>query len=285
MKATISLITRGRPDLLIPTVEKTLANIQDPQTTLMVAVDDDDTATLKALNGWNFAGKPWFSIAPREDTLGAKWNRALTIAPADLYIIMVDYAPHLTPGFDRMYLDAAALFPDGIGIVQNRLANNLTFSACQGITAGLAARMNFIYPPFFSYWFVDHFADDIASMIGRRAFADCAVDNSKRPGTRELREPGFWASVYDALEPMRRQCATDIIRSDDFQEPEWRKRLLLDAFPLVCDRSRMINENLRQNNDIMERQSGAGPGDARYLRTKQAAIDLVRRFTEGEKAA
>lgn len=279
MKATISMPTRGRPDLLLPTLRTTLANLALPDTRIVVAVDTDDKATVEALDigpGRHptiHDERVIYAVEPREDTLGEKWNRAVRLAPADLYIVMVDYAPHLTQGFDRMYLEAAELFPDNIGVVQNDLANNVSFSSSQAITAGLVAKMGWMYPPYFPYWFVDHWIDDIASLIGRRAYVSAKVDNARRPGTRELREPGWWASYFDLLWDARLEQARSIVDSEDFLEPEWRKEILRAHHPLIEYRSKWINENCRQMNDQMERQSGAGPGDTRYLRLKKRAMD------------
>jgi hypothetical protein len=46
MKLSIILATRNRPHLLVPTVRKTLANVRNKETTLVVMVDSDDEATL-----------------------------------------------------------------------------------------------------------------------------------------------------------------------------------------------------------------------------------------------
>src|SRR6185437_11835202 len=102
MSLTILLATRGRPDLCCETLEITLRNIALPSTKLVVAMDKDDPQTvdklsLFALDHPNIK----LSVEQREDSLGEKYDRALRY-PAQVYLPMVDYAPHVTPGFDAI---------------------------------------------------------------------------------------------------------------------------------------------------------------------------------------
>jgi hypothetical protein len=48
---------------------------------------------------------------------------------------MVDYVAFVTPGFDERVLEAAEVFPDGIGVVYNHLAN-LSFPFMNAVTKG-----------------------------------------------------------------------------------------------------------------------------------------------------
>ena len=271
---TINLCTRGRPELLLHTVEETLRNMVLPSTVFMISVDHDDQKTIDILPRLPADRRLRPVIGQREDSLGGKYNRALQ-APADLYLAMVDYAPHVTPGFDAKVLEAAALFPDNIGVVYNHLAN-ASFPQINGITHGLAKRMGFIYPPYFPYWFIDHWLDDVARLIDRISFADVYIDTSRRPGTQELRELVFWANFYDLGQIVRRRCAFDIIRSPDFLDPPWRKEVLMRHYPLIEYRSLWTNGVLRSGEYAQyEQRIGAGVGDARYERLKAQALQLA----------
>ena len=287
MKLLINLATRGRPGLLAQTIVQTLSNVRHDETVLMVSLDDDDAETIELVASGRLGFVPGserllWSRAPREDSLGAKYNRALDV-PADVYMTMVDHSPQCTPGFDLKILEAAVLFPDGIGVVYNHLAN-ATFPGLNAVTAQLAARMGFIYPPYFPYWFVDHWLDDVARLIDRISFADVVVDCSRRPGTQELREPAFWATFYDAAYLVRRRCAQDIIGSGGFAEPEWRKQMLLRRYPLVEFRSRWVNDQVRASAHLMR---DAGAPDERYARLKAQAVSMLAEFVaqiEAEEA-
>lgn len=235
----IGLATRGRPDLLRETVKRTLDHIELSDTRLYVLADEDD----ETMRAWVFKDLAVeVHRAPREDSLGGKYNRLLRLEQADVYMTMVDYAPHVTKGFDRKIMEAAGLFPDGIGVIYNHMAN-LSFPALNAVTDGFVRRLGYFYPEYFPYWFVDHWLDDIARMIGRIAVADVHVDVQKRPGTQEQREPGLWASLFDALTFERRKDAFRLI--DDLCDPTWKKALLKNAAPLIEERSQIINRMVR----------------------------------------
>lgn len=275
MTLSILLTARSRPELLRWTVETTVPNIAESGTRLIIAVDDDDTpetiGMARALEGEYAAVQS--SVLPREDTLGAKVNRVLTVAPADVYLHMVDYRPHLTPSFDTKILEAASLFPDGIGVVYSHMAN-LSFPEINAVTAGLVKRMGYFYPPYFPYWFVDHWLDDIARLIGRIAVADVLTDGSRRPGTGDRRDTAWWATFYDAGVIHRRKMAHAIINSDEFQEPQWRKDLLLRHHPLIEERSKMVNDSARAIHWPIPPEKP----DDRYRRAKSAAQTLLREW-------
>src|SRR5882757_4993263 len=111
MKLVISLATRGRARQLIDTITKSVANFALSNTVMMVQVDADDTDTVAALGQAALDARVKVSVKPREDTIAAKWNRALA-EPADLYLVAADDDPYITPGYDTKLLEAASRFPD-----------------------------------------------------------------------------------------------------------------------------------------------------------------------------
>lgn len=275
MKLTCVLATRNRPQMLLDTIKETLRHVVLDDTRILVAADADDHGTVAALHALANESRVVASVRDREDDLGSKFNRALEEAPADVYSHMVDYAPFTTPGFDRNLIEVAAKIPDNIGVINCRMPT-LCFTASQGITHGLAAKLGYIYPPYFPYWFIDHWLDDIARLTGRLFYVDNAMDCSRRPGTQELREPGWWATFFDVMAPLRRRQAEAIIRSDDFMVSGWRKELLFAAFPMHEHRSKWINDQVRQQDANMVTGIGAGPKDERYGRVKARAVEMLK---------
>lgn len=273
---TINIATRGRPRLLIETVAATLPNITEAATRLIISVDADDRETFSALASQDFGRNVYVSVAPREDSVGQKWNRAIREAPADVYLPAVDYAPYLTSGFDRAILDAASLFPDGIGCIYGPMAN-ASFPSLQAVTHRFAEFVGGVYPTYFPFWFVDHWVDDLARMIGRIAYVDVAVDcGSRRPDkTTGLRDLRFWATFFDAGQALRRSQAEAMLAAMD--EPDWRKTMLRGAFPLVEYRSRWVNQLVRDQAEGIEEMRGGAESepDERYLRIKQRAEALL----------
>jgi hypothetical protein len=278
----IALATRGRPMLLLDTVARTLPNIVLPSTVLHLMLDEDDAPTRSAVDtariGWS--DRVVVNVAPREDTVAEKFNRVLS-DPADIYTAMVDHTAHVTRGFDQKIVEAAELFPDGIGLVVNHLAN-ASFTGAYAPTRGMVEKMGYLFPPYFPYWFIDHWLDDVARLIGRMVVADVVTDSSRKPMTQEMREPDWWATFYDAAYLMRRQQALDIINSHDFYEPHWRK-ILLERHPTLWPngpntldfRSRHINDTVRSSAAEFARAANLSLNDQRYQRVKARAVSMV----------
>lgn len=271
MSLSVILATRKRPDLLPWTIDQTLRNVALPDTKLVIAVDDDDKETIGFVP---HEPRVLWSIRPREDSLGEKYNRVLEIAPADVYLVMVDYAPHVTPGFDRKILEAAKLFPDGIGVIYNHWAT-ARFPVMNAVTYQMANLMGGIYPAWYPYWFIDHQLDDIAKMIGRIAWADVEVNRDRRPGTQDKRDPAFWATFYDAMRGERHEIAERILSVMD--EPKWRKALLRNAWYAIDEHSeRVVNDEVRREAP----HHRTVPPDERYVRIKARAKEELRRRYE-----
>lgn len=274
MRLVISLATRGRPERVIDTVTKSVANWTDKNTVMQIQVDDDDLLTQSALachEGWDGVH---VNVQPREDTIAAKWNRALG-TPGDVYLVAADDDPYVTPGYDTKIVEAAKRFPDGIGMVYGHLAN-LSFSGAVAPTRKLCELMgNKIFPEYFPYWFCDHWTDDVARIIGRISFASISTDQSKPGVTQEMREPGWWATWFDAAYLVRRKQAHDIINSELFDGEPWQLELLRTHHPLIEVRSRMINQNVRTQNAQLSQWAGNLKPDERYNRIKQRAVDMV----------
>jgi hypothetical protein len=279
MKLAINLATRGRPKLLYDTVMRTASQIRNPDTVFMVSVDVDDQPTIdmvlpldKAANGPRLLQ---IDIRPREDTIAAKWNRVIGAVPlADVYMPMCDDGPIITPGFDNQILEAAAVFPDGIGVVYNRM-ENMSFPGIQAVTRRLVELMDDeIYVPLFPYWFVDHWLDDVAKLIDRIAYCTSDHDaDTNRPGTMEMREPGWWGTFFDACHLRRRAIASRII--DAMDEPPWRKELLRRNYPIIEQRSKLINDCVRANKELAA-YAAQHPPDERYNRVRAAAVAMLR---------
>lgn len=275
-KLALSLATRNRPDMLVATIRRTLGNVRNPNTELMVMADADDAPTIASL--WRLqeteAYKFKISIEPREDTVAAKWNRVIKGIPdADVYMPVCDDGPIITPGFDDMVLEAAAIFPDEIGIVYNRM-ENASFPGIQAVTRRLVELMDDqIYVPLFPYWFVDHWLDDIAKQIDRIVFVDVDHDaDTNRPSTMEMREPGWWGTFFDACYLKRRAMSRKII--DATMDTTWRKEQLGRNIPLHEYRSKWVNDCVRDNQGLAEYAKQFAPDD-RYRRIKAAAIKML----------
>lgn len=269
MQLTICLATRARPERLLDTVTRTVGMMGEANTQMVVSIDDDDQPSQdirSQIEGID--DRVIVDSRPREDALGAKWDRGIEYG-GDVFLPQADYTPYITPGFDSKVLEAANLFPDGIGVVYTNMAN-ASFPRSQGATRGLVDKLGFMYPPYFPYWFVDHWLHDIALLIDRISFADVDVDAgpAKLP-TQEMRDVQWWATFFDSQRLVRRRQARAIIDSPDFLEPEWRKELLRQHYPLIEFRSQNINDSVRSM-----QWPATLPGGPRYDRLKAKATEM-----------
>jgi hypothetical protein len=269
-RLVIALPTRGRPDLLLQTLPKTLENIRNPNTQIVVMLDADDGASLKALEA-KFGGREAdhliLNVHEREDTIGTKYNRVLSWN-GDVFMGLPDHSFYVTPGFDEKILEAASKFPDGIGVVFSHYAN-LSFTYLNALTRKYIDLQGFYYPPWFPYWWVDHFAEDVARIVGRVGYADVQCDSSNKQPTQEVREPAFWATWYDAGFAYRRKIAHRII--DALDMPDWWKEMQKNHHHawIVDQRARYIHDGVRQM------PFNLSLDDERYQRAKTKALEML----------
>ena len=261
----IGLATRGRADLMLRTVSATVENIADERTRLLVFIDDDDLATRTAAG--KFAAPVVPVIRPRPLTVADKWNQMLEL-PADAYLIMVDHSPHKTKGFDRKILDAVKLFDGGPGVVLGPQAN-MSFHCADVVTKAWADAVGYIYPPYFPYWFTDHWLEDVAKMTGLTELIDIAVDSSAKPFTSELREPSWWATFYDAARSLREADARRVLGISE------NTVALRRASALISHRSVMINNTVRMQSAALSQMSRLSICDERYQRAKARALEML----------
>lgn len=287
-KLTVNVVTRGRPELLLKTLECNARNLALPNSTLMVSVDEDDQATIDCLKNMPKDDRILISVKPRENAFGAKFNRALSESPSDLYMFCTDYAAILTPGYDEKMLKAARIWPDGIGVVYSDMCDELV-PMLQAPTAKLAEKMGYLYNPAYPFWFVDHELADMAWMIGRINFSGVNVDVSRRPNkTQRMRDLAFWTAYYDLTELERRAKARAIINSPDYQSPDWLKQQLCGWWPLLKKRSEARNARVRANAQANEQARGEpeSPADEGYVSVKtQAELKLTELYQAIVKAA
>ena len=286
MQLAISLPTRGRPERIIETLKHNVALWRDPNTALWVMVDEDDIPTQKVLEHFKPAPplpsqKIGISIRPREDTVIEKFNRIVECEPdADLYMTGADDDLIMTEGYDSRMLEAAKIFPDGIGLVYGHMANQ-SLPRMTGLTSKLVHRFGiYMCPPYFPFWFVDHWADDIAKMIGRICFADVTSDQTRPGKTIGLRDLVWWSCWFDAAFPLRREIAEQILDSPDFASSEWRKQLLRRNVPLLAYTSMTTNSFLRGHVDAIQQAWGDAPIEDRYLRVLHRAQALLPKLEQ-----
>ena len=280
MSVSYCIAARGHPRLLQVSAGLTWSLSLREETRLVIALDDDDGETIAAAEQFKaFAGeKVLLSIAPREDTLGAKYNRAWRAHEADLYVIGCDDTAVVTEGWDQL-LDAAwRHHADGIAAVYFGDLPGV-FQGGQAVTHGLAVELGYFVPPLFPTWWHDTWLNEIATMIGRIDRADVALKPIGPVGeTRGLRDVIWWGTFYDVMRNMRRRTAERIVRSPSFAASSERRAELLAAMGAQCAKFYADCAHFRDpaTASRFERDMGYdAPDDARYQRAKAEALALA----------
>lgn len=236
----IPLATRGRPDLLLNTLQITSSNIKEEDTRIVVLVDFDDHKTTEIIDKICVIPHCCFFPIKREASLGAKYNRisdwTLTVGYIPTcYLAMVDYTPITTPGFDSLILSKCDEFPDGIGVFLSDKAN-LSFSGLNGWTTKTAQALGYLYPPYFPYWFLDHWIEDVAWMVNRVIHVPISIDRQLRPGTQNKRDFPYWCNFWNHSVHLRELDAQKLINEMNPHWATWNKA----SWPLIHQRSSIL---------------------------------------------
>lgn len=283
MTVCVCIASRGRPDELEKTIAETFDRAMAYDTHIALALDDDDPA--------KYPRGDASCRAPREPSLGAKYNRAASNAdPAtSLFMIGADDVSPETMGWDERLLGAAAQFGDGIGVVYFG-PNTGPFCLPEGyaLTKGWIDQVGFFCPPYFPYWWHDTWIDELARMTGRFVWADVqwnkhGATSDKAAGTyrtTRMREVCWWAEFFDLTRPMRIETAMRMIEKLD--NPPWLKSQLLSELPGVALALERRNSNLRANGWNYEQEYSSETGaDLGYDQIKAEAVAMLWNYRNG----
>lgn len=281
MTINACIASRGHPRPLRETLLQTLGSATLPTTKAVVALDDDDpSATNIKLPETD---RIIISRGPREDSLGAKYNRAAAALPADIYVMLTDDEQISTPDWDKKIEEAAALFTDGIGVVyfgSPPVASSMP--AGFAVTHKFKELMGFFLTPYHPYWWHDTTLDEIAHFTGRIVHADVQMTYPYGYGkTRGLRDVSYWATFFDLMRPERWKIAESIINSPENLDPPYRKMQLRQNVNSIAEQFQNRNSKLRDPLHARQfeiNQSYDAPSDERYQRIKTESHKLLAKL-------
>lgn len=282
---TLLIASRGRPTELLRTITETDALIADPgRTVISVALDLDD-ASMTGIEPPDTRSRLVWSLSNREDSLGAKYNRAAEHAPAEIYVLGADDNVLKTEGWDLRIRETMSHFGDGLGFVYfGRLDGTLpTNMAVPHKLKEFQAGM--LFPPYWPVWFHDTWVDEIAHMCGRILWTDITVDEIGGRGmSRGVRDVAFWAALFDALRVLRFQIAGKL---SEAHNPHWLQMQLGQRHDILTMffGSRMARlRDPYQAHQFEKRLSFDAPEDERYQRIKNQAQHMLAEL-QGQRAA
>ena len=285
MRINACIASREHPQWVKEIIAQTLAMAKLPDTKIVIALDDDDFSAI-SLADEIVSDKVIVSIAAREDSLGAKYNRAAAAYDADLYVLLADDVVIATPDWDIKLIEPAGLFPDGIFCV------NFGYPVyASGTPAAFAASkklvemMGFFLNPYHPYWWHDAYLNEIAQFIGRRVEVNVQMSypfNFEK--TRGMRDVLHWATFFDVMRKRRMETARQIIDSpENLDSPERKTWLKQNMFSLAQQmlQSSALNREPAHVRHLENGQGYDAPNDERYQRIYQASQKLMAELACG----
>ena len=273
MKINFCCPTRSKPDILEDFLLETVRNCRLPDTQVVVGIDADEEPLYE-----RFFPHPRLikSVAPREDSLGAKFNRCAAALDADIYVMGVDDLGIALPGWDYTVAELAKLFNDGIGMVTfGQQWNEPGLPAFQCVTRRFVELNGFFMAPYFPYWWHDTWSLELGELTGRMIHfpADIRYPDKAPPWAR--RDLVFWANFFDHTRALRCEAADRILQASD--EAPWRRYDLLARRPAVMEFGRERNAKLRDPRFAARHEGGelVDQHPERHERLKAAATALL----------
>lgn len=281
MTINACIASRGHPRPLRETLMQTLGASTLSTTKAVVALDTDDPSA-KGLEEKlsKLSDKIIVSIADREDSLGAKYNRSAAAFKADMYVMLTDDEQISTPDWDKKLEECASWYPDGIYCIyfgSPPVASPMP--AGFAVSHKLVEMMGFFMNPHHPYWWHDTTIDEITHFIGRAVHADVQMSYPYGYGkTRGLRDVSYWATFFDMLRPQRWNIAQKIINSPENLDPLYRKIQLQQSIGQMAEqfanRNSMLRDPLKARQFEIN-QSYDAAADERYQRIYAASQKIL----------
>lgn len=204
----LCIASRGRPESLLKVITAMDDRAVLPSTQIIVALDDDDPTRphFAPLTDHELI----WSVGPREDSLGAKYNRCRSLTQADVCMFFCDDGEIVNEGWDSVVASYAQMFPDGVGMVEaGNGAGDLPCSIA--VTRGMSDRLGYFMPPYFPTWFHETWMNEIGLMTGRLIrISDLEYSEYSGRKTQSLKDVSFWAEFFDETRPMREKQAEEL---------------------------------------------------------------------------
>jgi len=268
---SVLIPARGRPLELARCIRSLRdAAAGDPAIEILVAIDDDDEA---------FHRSPFTdarvraAIGPRPATLGVKLNNLAAAARGEiLWFIADDYVMD-TPGWPARFRAAVATLPGGIGILYPQDALHDDHASFPLITRRIYAGLNYFAPPWFPYWFVDTWWDEIGILLGLRRAIDVRVSAPEGRGrSHGVFDVAFWAQLFEDTRSLRVRDAR-VLAGLNGQGLDAMLAALPTRYAVCAQRTGLLRDPARIA--YWESNQTLGPRPARYQAVKAEGERLM----------
>jgi hypothetical protein len=266
--------TRGKPEFVADFVMETVNNATLLDTMFVIAIDEDEEDKYAHLFPKDRLMK---SVAPREDSLGAKFNRCAKAYDADLYIMGVDDRAIQESGWDGKLNIVAELFQDGIGMVTFGKQWNENLPAFQAVTKKFIELNGFFMAPYFPFWWHDTWNLEVGELSGRMLHFHVPVRYPERAEKWSRRDLAYWAKFFDDTRGLRIEAAERILTASD--SPPWHRFEVMQRRPLAVQYAEQRNALLRDPVQAARFEGGHANDQhvERHARLKASANSMLAR--------
>lgn len=181
-----------------------------PKVEILIGVDEDDEfwANLQSV-----PDNLRLIRAPRPLTLGDKLNRMAGEAKGDiLWFIAQDYVME-TPDWVDRFKSAVKAMPNKCGVLYPHDDLHPDHAAFPIITKDMVQICNrYFMAPYFPYWFIDTWWDEVGIMSGLKKEIDVTVKHQGVRGKSKLiKDLDYWAGIFESTRPMRLKQAIGLM--------------------------------------------------------------------------
>ncbi len=273
MPVAVVIASRGRPERILNAVKDADEKAACNDTVIVACLDNDDTLPQKP----DTKHKLIWSVEPREDSLGQKYNRGAALAPDCTALLSCDDVIFSRVGYDQIVNDDAAKFADGYGMIGYGMQPWANISQTIAVTSKMREWIGYFMPPYFPAWWHETWMEELGYYMGRfsrsQAFEVLEVDG--RGTTTALRDVTLWAQFFQLTRVLREDIAIRFRTEHNMPVPDFSG--LRDYF----HRLNMPNLNPKTA-EHLEQRYGTNPiNDERHNRLvaqAQKIIDEVDRL-------
>lgn len=198
MEITLGLPSRNRPAGLLSVITA-LHNLASGENDVnyVVIIDRDDYVTIEQVEHWQKSGffpdRTFIKCDQRQKTVNARFNKAISEHPADLYGQLCDDAFPLTQHWDKIFENCRKL-PAFAWMEQND-PMNVTYPVVSDRWIQSIGRF---YPEYFPFWFADTWVAEVYMLAFGHpisVFKQLGM-GGKRGHTQGMRDLAFWFGFF-----------------------------------------------------------------------------------------
>jgi hypothetical protein len=239
------MATRGRSESLAQVFAALKTTIVQPEkVSLWLYVDEDDTATRKAIDDGQLSDagvQLHWHIGPQTaglcETQRMLWRNSG--GTAEIYMVLADDICFGTPGWDNLIRETSTKFPNGIFLACPH--DPMTADTCTYPIFGWRwlETLQHIFPGHFPFWYDDRWVHQIGEMAGCYVRLPIVMLPIRGKGkTRRMRDLPFWARFFQLALDERKASA----------------KKLIDAMNLDPEKKDAALKNLEQRAAELEKQ-------------------------------